>query len=236
MDATGRTGGHQPAGRRTAGQAGPGRTPDGRTPDAGHPTGGHRTAGHRAGRGTSLGGHPMVDNDRRWTTADSSAYPTTATPTTGTPPRSRVGAAWGGQQPGQLRRRRPRQGLATAATRQLRGDTPMSSRRLGALLSSDDYGSSVMRAAERHPLWHVQSGDCCWRSAGGPRGRVSAGRISWVAGISRAAGRSSRGATRPAGTPSDSCCPRSRRWPGRAPWPGVAVRGGQGSGGPATRR
>jgi hypothetical protein len=29
----------------------------------------------------------------------------------------RVGAAWGGQQPGQLRRRRPCRGLATAATR-----------------------------------------------------------------------------------------------------------------------
>jgi hypothetical protein len=43
--------------------------------------------------------------------------------------------------------------VTTAATRQLLGVAPPSKPRLGALLSSDDYGSSVERAAKRHPLW-----------------------------------------------------------------------------------
>jgi len=43
--------------------------------------------------------------------------------------------------------------LAMATTRQLNGGTPRSRLRLGALLSSDDYGSSVERAAKLHPLW-----------------------------------------------------------------------------------
>jgi hypothetical protein len=47
----------------------------------------------------------------------------------------RADAAWGDQQPGQLSRRDTAKGLATAATRQLQGDIPPSSRRLGALLS-----------------------------------------------------------------------------------------------------
>jgi hypothetical protein len=47
------------------------------------------------------------------------AYLTTATPYDRDTAQKlrRVGAAWGGQQPGQLRRRRPCRGLATAATR-----------------------------------------------------------------------------------------------------------------------
>jgi hypothetical protein len=44
-------------------------------------------------------------------------------------------------------------GLATAATRLLQGGTPPSNRRRGALLSSDDVGSSVERDGGRHPLW-----------------------------------------------------------------------------------
>jgi hypothetical protein len=32
---------------------------------------------------------------------------------------------------------------------------PAAKRRLGALLSSDDYGSSVERAAKLHPLWRM---------------------------------------------------------------------------------
>jgi hypothetical protein len=43
--------------------------------------------------------------------------------------------------------------LAMAATRQLHGGTPRSRLRLGALLSSDDYGWRVERAAKLHPLW-----------------------------------------------------------------------------------
>jgi hypothetical protein len=52
----------------------------------------------------------------------------------------RADAAWGDQQPGQLSRRDTAKGLATAATRQLQGDIPPSSRRLGALLSSEELG------------------------------------------------------------------------------------------------
>jgi hypothetical protein len=46
----------------------------------------------------------------------------------------------------------PQTGLATAATSAASG-TPPSRWRLGALLSSDDYGSSLERTAKRHPLW-----------------------------------------------------------------------------------
>jgi hypothetical protein len=43
--------------------------------------------------------------------------------------------------------------VTTAVTRQLLGVAPRSKPRLGALLSSDDYGSSVERTATLHPLW-----------------------------------------------------------------------------------
>jgi hypothetical protein len=43
--------------------------------------------------------------------------------------------------------------VTTAATRQLLGVAPPSKLRLGALLSSDDYGSRVDRAEGVHPLW-----------------------------------------------------------------------------------
>jgi hypothetical protein len=45
-----------------------------------------------------------------------------------------------------------RTGLATAVTRPLQGGTPPSSQRLGALLSSDDFGSSVERKAHGQVL------------------------------------------------------------------------------------
>jgi hypothetical protein len=45
-----------------------------------------------------------------------------------------------------------------AVTRQLFGVAPPSKPRLGALLSSDDFGSSVERAAKRHPLWQLPCG------------------------------------------------------------------------------
>jgi hypothetical protein len=45
--------------------------------------------------------------------------------------------------------------VTTAATRQLLGFAPPSKLRLGALLSSEDFGSSVERAARLHPLWRV---------------------------------------------------------------------------------
>ena len=43
-------------------------------------------------------------------------------------------------------------GLATAATRQRQGDTPPSKARLGALLSSEDFGSRVGRDVGGHPV------------------------------------------------------------------------------------
>jgi hypothetical protein len=43
-----------------------------------------------------------------------------------------------------------------AARRQLLGRSAGVERRLGALLSSDDYGSSVGRTATLHPLWQAQ--------------------------------------------------------------------------------
>jgi hypothetical protein len=43
--------------------------------------------------------------------------------------------------------------VTTAATGQPLGVGLPSKRRLGALLSSDDFGSSVERAAKLHPLW-----------------------------------------------------------------------------------
>jgi hypothetical protein len=45
--------------------------------------------------------------------------------------------------------------LAMAATRQLQGGTPRSRLRLGALLSSEDFGSRVERTAKLHPLWQA---------------------------------------------------------------------------------
>jgi hypothetical protein len=44
-----------------------------------------------------------------------------------------------------------------ASRRQLLGRSAGVERRLGALLSSDDYGSSVERTAKLHPLWRVHS-------------------------------------------------------------------------------
>jgi hypothetical protein len=46
-----------------------------------------------------------------------------------------------------------------ASRRQLLGRSAGVERRLGALLSSDDYGSSVERTAKLHPLWQVPSWD-----------------------------------------------------------------------------
>ena len=47
--------------------------------------------------------------------------------------------------------------VTTAATRQPLGVARPSKARLGALLSSDDYGSSVERTAKLHPLWQCRT-------------------------------------------------------------------------------
>jgi hypothetical protein len=51
--------------------------------------------------------------------------------------------------------------VTTAVTRQLLGVAPRSKPRLGALLSSDDYGSSVEPAEKLHPLWQGAWRGCC---------------------------------------------------------------------------
>jgi hypothetical protein len=53
-----------------------------------------------------------------------------------------------------------------ASCRQLLGRSAGVERRLGALLSSEDFGSSVERTVTLHPLWQVQSSGC-YRSAVG---------------------------------------------------------------------
>ena len=65
------------------------------------------------------------------------------------PGRRRVGWSATGTAPQET----TRQGLATAAIRQLQADTPISSRRLGALLSSDGFGSRVGRCSGGHPVY-----------------------------------------------------------------------------------
>ena len=100
----------------------------------------------------------MVDTDRRRTPWQALAFPTRAR----TPDRWDAVASSAVQMPpgrsatGQLNSKdTAKAGLATAATRQRQGDTPPSKARLGALLSSDDFGSSVERTAKLHPLCRV---------------------------------------------------------------------------------
>jgi hypothetical protein len=59
------------------------------------------------------------------------------------------------------RSRHLRRVLTAAATGQLPG-TARHKARLGALLSSDDFGSSVERTAKLHPLWQACEGGECW--------------------------------------------------------------------------
>jgi hypothetical protein len=85
------------------------------------------------------------------------ALPTAATTPAGWTLR-RADAVWASNNPGQLSSKDfegimlLRTGLATAATVGC-GGTPPSSWRLGALLSSDDFGSSVGRPGGGHPVY-----------------------------------------------------------------------------------
>jgi hypothetical protein len=160
-----RTGGHQRAGPRTGGQqmtgppdtrtttqvtghrtgwtpdgwtAGPRTTiPDGWTPDAGHRPATDVMAG-------VLAVSTRATTPDRWMSAGRSAgrrhlgkqQPRTAQQ------QGLRGHHAATDRPGD---RRPRPSAA--------GDRPPSSWRRGALLSSDDYGSSVERTAKLHPLW-----------------------------------------------------------------------------------
>jgi hypothetical protein len=79
--------------------------------------------------------------------------------------------------PGRRRMRRSATGTAPQETTLPRarhrrdqtvvGDTSPSGRRLGALLSSDDFGLSVERAAKLHPLWGRTARGRCRMVAGG---------------------------------------------------------------------
>jgi hypothetical protein len=146
-EVTGRTGGHQSAGQ----------------PDPGRPNQmtGHRTAGHRtAGQPEPDIGTEWVDT--QWWTPTGDGHhgrpwpsrPRQGRPTAGTPSASSaVQMSPGRSATGQLNSKdTAKAGLATAATRQRQGDTPPSKARLGALLSSDDYGSRVERLGACHPL------------------------------------------------------------------------------------
>ena len=123
---------------------------------SGHRTAGHRTAGHLDPDGWV--DTDVVDADGDGRHGRHPGIPTTATTPLplGCRPEVLPGRRHlGDQQPGQLSRRDTAKGLATAATRQLQGDIPPFSQRLGALLSSDDFGSRVERTAKLHPLWRA---------------------------------------------------------------------------------
>jgi hypothetical protein len=123
-------------------------------PDTGQPDRRTRTT-------EPLSGHQMVDADRRPTPwlASWPCRPRRPRPTAGCRLDAPPGAAavWATDQPGQLGSRttgtaRPPPGQSAA------GATPPSSWRLGALLSSDDYGSSVEREAHGQVLWQARRG------------------------------------------------------------------------------
>jgi hypothetical protein len=141
------------------GQRTPGRS-DGtghRTPVAGTGKRGHWTLAPDTGHRTLDTGH--------WTLAEDADRVTTARPASGPPgPPRRATARWDAQPCSCGRRLRALDspcrlgGEAAfqreiASRRQLLGRSGGVERRLGALLSSDDFGSSVKRAAKLHPLW-----------------------------------------------------------------------------------
>jgi hypothetical protein len=150
-----------------------------RTPDSGRP---HRTpdSGHLDARMAPDTGHPSlgqasVDTGRSHRTPDTGHRTlaedadrvTTARPASGPPrPPRRATARWDAQPCSCGRRLRALDspcrlgGEAAfqreiASRRQLLGRSGGVERRLGALLSSDDFGSSVERTAKLHPL-------CAW--------------------------------------------------------------------------
>ena len=91
----------------------------------------------------------MVDAGRRWTAWQASWHPNHGDedPTAGVLPRGSAGQLpWGSATPDTTQQKGHCTGLATAATSQLQGDTPMSSWRLGALLSCVGLGGYEGRA------------------------------------------------------------------------------------------
>jgi hypothetical protein len=159
------------------GQRTPGRS-DGtghRTPVAGTGKRGHWTLAPDTGHRTPDTGHRTLAED-----AD---RVTTARPASGPPgPPRRATARWDAQPCSCGRRLRALDspcrlgGEAAfqreiASRRQLLGRSGGVERRLGALLSSDDYGSSVERIGRRHPLWQVHGS--------GVKSPVEVGALDW---------------------------------------------------------
>jgi hypothetical protein len=143
------------------------RTP---TPDAGQRTPGRSDA--RTGHWTPVTwtgkrGHWSLAPDTGHWTPDAGrgrGQVTKARPASGPRPPRRATARWDAQPCScgrRLRRSTAHAGSAVrppsqreiASRRQLLGRSAGVERRLGALLSSDDYGSSVERTAKLHPLW-----------------------------------------------------------------------------------
>jgi hypothetical protein len=161
MDASGRT--EADSSRLDAGRTGhrTHRTPDGRTPDA---LDTRRPDTGRLDRRTRttepLSGHHMVDADRRPTPwlASWPCRPRRQRPTAGCRLDAPPGSRRLGDQPTRTARQQGLPGRARPPPRpSAAGATPPSSWRLGALLSSDDFGSRVGRRGACHPVY----GDAC---------------------------------------------------------------------------
>jgi len=127
---------------------------------------GHRTAGHRTPKPD--GGHPMLDTGDRprgWP-AGRVDHGDHARPLDTGWTLLRADVVWASTNQDRSAARTPRAptqlptGLAPPRP-SAAGGTPLSSWRLGALLSSDDYGSSVERDAAGQVLWRGICGRCC---------------------------------------------------------------------------
>jgi hypothetical protein len=202
------TGGHLRAGHRTGGHLRAGHRTGGHL-RAGHRTGGQQMTGPPDTRTTNPGGRPpdgldtgrldrrIPDDDpgwvntRCWTPTDAMAGVFAVSTRAMTPHRWMAAGRSAGQTPAGRATTQDRSAARTPrAPRCYRpawlpprpsaaGGRPPSSRRLGALLSSDDFGSSVERQAAGQVLWrgHMRAGAVvfsvwCWIRIGCRRGRA----------------------------------------------------------------
>jgi hypothetical protein len=166
-----RTGGRQRAGRWTGGQqsgwiAGPGR----RTRVTGHRRG-WTPDGWTAGSRTTnrLGGHRLPDTGDRRHRGVLAVSSTPPAPDRRMPAEAPTGRRRRGEPQPRTAQQHRRRGhhAATgeawpAPRRSAAGGTPPASWRLGALLSSDDFGSSVGRRGGSHPVYGDE-----WEAANG---------------------------------------------------------------------
>jgi hypothetical protein len=139
------------------------------TPDTGHPSRGQASVDTGRSHRTPDTGHWTPDAGR------GRGQGTKARPASGPPGPPRRAAARPDAQPCSCGRRlrrstahtgsavRPPSQREIASRRQLLGRSAGVERRLGALLSSDDYGSSVERTGTLHPLWQGTVDCMCCR-------------------------------------------------------------------------